>query len=134
MKYSIAVDFDGVIHSYTSPWVSAELIPDAPIPGAIAWLSEMVRHFNVIIFSARLTPHDNTEAGWAKAQDAKGAMLAWFRSHGMTPAVLGQLELWDKPGKPTALVYIDDRAYRFEGEFPSKDTIHRLRPWKVTNG
>ena len=33
-NYSIAVDFDGVIHSYTSKWVAADVIPDPPVSGA----------------------------------------------------------------------------------------------------
>jgi hypothetical protein len=33
--------------------------------------------------------------------------------------------------KPPCLIYLDDRAVRFEGPgtFPSRDEIHRLRPW-----
>ncbi len=31
--------------------------------------------------------------------------------------------------KPPALVYIDDRAWRFEGVFPTADEVHRARPW-----
>jgi len=32
--------------------------------------------------------------------------------------------------KPAALIYLDDRAVRFDGEnFPEKSEIHALRPW-----
>lgn len=31
--------------------------------------------------------------------------------------------------KLAALVYIDDRAFRFEGILPTGEEIHRMRPW-----
>ena len=30
-KQTVAFDFDGVIHSYVTPWVSIEIIPDHPV-------------------------------------------------------------------------------------------------------
>jgi len=38
MKPILCVDFDGVIHSYTSKWVDEATIPDPPVPGALRWL------------------------------------------------------------------------------------------------
>lgn len=136
-KYSIAVDFDGVIHQYTTKqqgeW-DPEYIPDPPMPGAFEWLTQMVRHFKVVIYSARLTPRDNTEAGWAAAIDARDAVTSWMMKHGLQVEVIRSLEFWQSAGKPTALIYIDDRGFRFEGTFPTKEQIHRLRPWKVNGG
>lgn len=131
-KYSIAVDFDGVIHQYTSPWTDVREINDPPMPGAFEWLEEMTKHFKVIIHTCRVTPRDNTEAGWAMSSVVVKRIAHWMREHGLPADVLAKLEFWRKPGKPTALVYIDDRGFRFEGEFPSKNDIHRvLRPWKL---
>lgn len=31
--------------------------------------------------------------------------------------------------KPPTLVYLDDRAIRFEGTFPTAQDIHNARPW-----
>lgn len=124
-KYTVAVDFDGVIHSYTSPWVDARTIPDPPVPGAIHWLFRTIQHFEVAIFSTR-----NFQEGGISA------MRDWLRLHADA--------LWAEPGpgyrgleditfplvKPAALIYLDDRALRFDGEnFPEKDEIHQLRPW-----
>lgn len=39
-RYTLAVDFDGVLHQYTTPWSNAATIPDPPVDGAIAWLNE----------------------------------------------------------------------------------------------
>ena len=33
--------------------------------------------------------------------------------------------------KVSALVYIDDRGWRFDGIFPSIETIRRLRQWNA---
>ena len=51
--YTVCVDFDGVLHSYTTPWINAHTIPDPPVQGAIAWLATMLEKFDVVIFSTR---------------------------------------------------------------------------------
>ena len=33
MKKTVVFDFDGVIHSYTSGWKGATIIPDPPVEG-----------------------------------------------------------------------------------------------------
>ena len=52
-KPILCVDFDGVIHSYASGWKGADAIPDPPVPGAMEFLREALRHFRVSIFSSR---------------------------------------------------------------------------------
>lgn len=111
-NYSIAVDFDGVLHSYTSPWVAADVIPDPPVEGAIEWLNEISKHFEVIIFTTR----GKTEAG-------RCAVRGWLGVHGFE--FIGEITAT----KPPALVYVDDRAWRFEGRFPGRQEIHEARPW-----
>lgn len=116
-RYTVAVDFDGVIHSYTSPWVNAETIPDPPVLGAIPWLHAMVRHFEVVIFTTR-----------GKTEEGRSAVLRWIAEHGgqgLRRAVQVTAE------KPAALIYLDDRAYRFEGpgSFPTREEIHAAKPW-----
>ena len=66
----LSVDFDGVLHSYASGWKGVDVIPDPPVPGAMAFLEEAVRHFDVQIFSSR-------------SKEAKGieAMQHWIRHH-----------------------------------------------------
>lgn len=114
MQYTIAVDFDGVIHSYTSPWVDHGTIPDPPVPGAIEFLNEMVKHFKVVIFSTRCS----TAEGMTE-------VLYYIKKHGGPD--MDRLIPTDV--KPAALVYIDDRAWRFEGTFPTKEEIHQAIPW-----
>lgn len=113
--HRIAVDFDGVLNSYVSGWTGATSLPDPPIPGAIEWLEEMARSFEVIIFTTR-----------GQYPEAKAAIREWLAKHGYRGP---DLRVTNK--KPAALVYLDDRALRFEGVFPSKEEIHRARPWRV---
>lgn len=123
-RYTVAVDFDGVIHSYTSPWINAHTIPDPPVDGAILWLLTMVDRFDVVIFTTR-----------AKTWRGRRAVRAWLKHHadvGMwydTPAGAGIERVFVTDQKVPALVYIDDRAWRFEGRFPTREEIHQARPW-----
>lgn len=111
-RYTIAVDFDGVIHSYSSPWVDHHVIPDPPVPGAIEWLNAILDKFDVVIFTTR-----------GKTAEGAAAVGRWLIEHG------GPEGLTVTAVKPPALVYIDDRAWRFEGTFPTADEVHRSRPW-----
>ena len=38
----LAIDFDGVLHSYSSGWKGSRNIPDPPVDGAIEWLNGLV--------------------------------------------------------------------------------------------
>jgi hypothetical protein len=119
-KYTVCCDFDGVIHSYTSKWIDAATIPDPPVPGAIEWLNDISRKFRVIIFTTR-----------GKEYAGQQAVKLWLREHGYeAPSIEVTAE------KPPALIYLDDRAVRFDGKnFPTGDQIHReLIPWNKRKG
>lgn len=112
-RWTVAVDFDGVIHSYTSGWQGAAVISDPPVEGAIAWLESMTRDFDVVILSTR-----------GDQEGANDAINAWLAVYGYRGP-----ELLVTSKKVPALIYIDDRAWRFKGIFPTKGEIHRARPW-----
>jgi hypothetical protein len=114
-RYTVAVDFDGVIHSYVTPWSEAHIIPDPPVDGAIEWLLNTAEKFNVVIFTTR-----------AKTLAGKLAVRGWLRMHGVH---VQETEITAE--KPAALIYLDDRAYRFlgPGTFPTSEQIHAARPW-----
>ena len=114
-NFSIAVDFDGVIHEYVSPWIDAETIPDPPVPGAIEWLNEMREKFRIVVFTTR-----------GKTETGRIAVATWLVARGY-PAVPDDVTA----EKPPALIYLDDRAVRFDGtNFPTADQIHRdFVPW-----
>lgn len=114
-RYTIAPDFDGVIHSYTSPWTTPDVIPDPPVEGAIDWLHEMVETYNVVILSTR-----------GQYFDSQKNVMEYLRNHGYKGP---DLLVTDK--KVPALIYPDDRGWRFEGPgtFPTVEQITAARPW-----
>ena len=46
-KPTLCFDFDGVIHSYTSGWKGAEVIPDPPVEGIKEALTELQRDYKI---------------------------------------------------------------------------------------
>lgn len=121
-RYTVAVDFDGVLHRYDSPWVAPHVIPDGPVDGAIEWLHGVIQAFDVVIHSTR-----------CKTWRGRRAVRRWLRQnagglwHG--GIVRGLEDVTFAHSKPAALVYLDDRAWRFDGTFPSAQDIHNARPW-----
>jgi hypothetical protein len=124
-KPILSLDFDGVIHSYSSGWKGADIIPDEPVEGAMQFIWDATEHFRVCIFSSR----SNQPGG-------KSAMQAWVKKHFMgywgTHAAqaddkLSEIE-WPTE-KPPALVTLDDRAVTFTGVFPSIDELRSFKPW-----
>jgi hypothetical protein len=111
---TIAVDFDGVLHSYTTPWLDETTIPDPPVEGAIEWLTAMAADFDVAIFTTR-----------AKTRAGALAVSRWLNEHGFA----GVVTISDR--KPMAVIYVDDRGWRFEGPgtFPTAEQIHAAVPW-----
>lgn len=111
----IVIDFDGVLHSYVSGWQGAATISDAPTTGALDFVRGLIMAgWDVIVMSTR-----------ADSIQGREAMFEW-------------LETWGFPGlkvthsKPPALVYLDDRALRFDGpdDWPTMPEIERAaRPW-----
>ena len=114
MKKTICLDFDGVIHSYTSGWKGAAEIPDPPVPGAFEALEKYLKHFKVAIYSSR----SGTASG-------NMAMRVWFVDHGFK--YTDELEFPEH--KPPAWVTIDDRGITFNGTFPSVQALNDFRPW-----
>jgi len=118
-KWTIAVDCDGVLHSYVSGWQGADVLPDEPVPGAIAWLERVTKDFEVAIHSTR-----------CRSVGGRWAIEGWLREHGLSDEALSHVHY--PPYKPAALIYVDDRGYRFDGRnFPSVDAIWAAKPWGV---
>lgn len=115
-RYTICVDFDGVIHSYASGWLGADVLPDPPNAGAIEWLRSMLSKFDVTILTTR-----------GQYPEGREAVTRWLIAHGLRPEEAQRILVTNE--KCAALVYIDDRAIRFEGKFPTADEIHQARPW-----
>jgi hypothetical protein len=137
----ICIDFDGVIHSYTSGWKGAHVIPDGPVPGAIdAILSYLDAGFDVAIFSAR---SKNIRGRWAMQawlldqfnEDwlTGGRSISYAEAECLGDArdVVRRIKWpWFKPA---ALITIDDRAVTFNGDWSSAAYtvagVRAFRPW-----
>lgn len=102
-KRTIAVDFDGVIHSYINPFNAFQL--DPPTEGAIEWLHKMAETFDIEVLTTR-----------ARTQQGSATVQRWLeRHHAPFCPITCQ--------KGMAIVYLDDRAIRFEGTFPTEEEI-----------
>ena len=114
-KPILLVDFDGVIHSYTSGWQGAGTVADDPVPGAIDFLRTALDHFHVNIYSSRTQQFEGEDAmrNWCRK---------WFGDE-----ITGKLYFPNK--KPAAFLTIDDRCICFQGTFPDPKELLSFKPW-----
>ena len=116
-KPNLIIDFDGVLHSYTSGWQGARQCSDPPVPGAKEFLTEAVDYFTVCIMSSRT----HQEGGIL-------AMSEYCAKH-FGATLTGQLAF--PHHKPPAVLAIDDRVLRFEGTWPSIAWLKKFKPWTI---
>lgn len=100
-KRTICLDFDGVVHSYVSGWKGVTSIPDAPVPGAKEAIDTLrAQGYEVVIFSTR-----------SSTPDGLYAMQRWLEDNGIHADRVSA-------EKPPALIYVDDRGLKFDGDWP----------------
>lgn len=131
-KPILCVDFDGVIHSYISGWRGAAFIPDAPVPGAMQFLIDAIKVFEVHIYSSRSKSEDgrmamkswmdywlDKEFGWDKGLEAVSA----------ANSVRSNIVFANE--KPAAFLTIDDRAICFDGDWSelNPEELLKFKPW-----
>jgi hypothetical protein len=123
-KPILCLDFDGVLHAYTSGWQGVDVIPDGPVPGAMFFLLQAVRRFDVCIYSTR----SNDPAG-IMAMDR--AIKEWLDAE-LLPVQVAEVRWHIKfpAEKPPAMVTIDDRAVTFTGAFPSVEDLLAFKTWQ----
>lgn len=149
MKPILCLDFDGVIHSYTSPWKSARLIPDAPVPGAFEFICTALKTYDVAILSSRSHHFGGRRAmkRWMMSHlialgETYETCPEWWRDRISSTAFA---DPWDDEVhwaatrlireirwpifKPPAMVTIDDRALTFTGTWPDIAAINTFKPW-----
>jgi len=145
----LCLDFDGVLHSYTSGWKGARNIPDPPVEGAMAFLVESINHFQVCIYSSRSRYWGGRKAmkrwlykqfrelcaTWETAPKYMRNMIAetafadpWeYEVHCAAKRFIGKIKF--PLMKPAAFLQIDDRAITFTGTFPTSEELLRFVPW-----
>lgn len=112
----LCLDFDGVLHSYTSKYTGPDEVNDPPTPGALEALIDYSNHFSINIFSSR-----------SHQLGGRPAMLEWCRTHFGYNFTMQHLEF--PHNKPPALVSLDDRALTFTGTWPTAIDLKAFRPW-----
>lgn len=133
----IALDFDGVLHSYISGYTGP--IPmDPPVPSAQFFCQELLNQgYELVIFTTRVHPElDNThkfveivdrrayvdelggeEEKWVSRKNkgltlGEDAIRQWLR-HWKFPAALCDAQITHK--KEHSDLFVDDRGFRFSG-------------------
>jgi hypothetical protein len=128
-KPILCLDFDGVIHRYTTPWTDAVTISDDVTEGFFEWAEEAAKHFTLVVYSSR-----------SKDPKAVEAMREWFHeqcgiwlAQGKNGGIGFPLNLEFVHEKPAAFLTIDDRAIRFEGDWSKLELepkeLLAFRPW-----
>ena len=100
---NIAIDFDGVIHTFDRGWNDGTCYGD-PIPGAIEAIKKLSLKYNIIIFTAKAKSNRPLVNGKTGVELVK----EWLSKYDLIDCVA---EITSE--KPHANIYIDDRGYRF---------------------
>lgn len=110
LRRTVCLDFDGVLHSYRSGWCGVGVIPDPPIHGTREAIADLRQHYRVVVHSSRC----HTEEG-------RQAVKNWLLKHDILVDDVCE-------HKPPALVYVDDRAIRFRGNWD--DVVTEIRQFR----
>ena len=111
---TVAVDFDGVLHSYERGWADGSIYGDWK-PGAVAALSQLTQQYAVFIHTTR---NPKQVARWIERTSGYAFECTtwlprtWYGRRKPFWSTRGLLLVTDR--KRPAIAYIDDRAVRFE--------------------
>lgn len=115
-KPILLVDFDGVIHSYTSGWQGATIVADKLVPGALEFLWNAHHYFDIQIYSSR-----------SQMKGGIAAMKYWLASNYGNWKLVNQIKFPTE--KPPAFLTIDDRCIQFTGTWPDVQDLLKFKPW-----
>ena len=100
----IAIDFDNVLHINDKGFHDGTCYGNA-VDGAIESVKKIAEKFRIVIYTFKGHPKRPLVGG----KDGVELVWDWLRKHKIDSYV--ESVVW---GKPNALVYIDDKGYRFE--------------------
>ncbi len=108
---SICLDFDGVINSYKSGWQGETIIPDPLVLDTKAAIDRLRKEgWRVLVYSTR-----------CKTAKGREAIRKYLRENGIFVDEICT-------DKPTALIYVDDRGLKFNGEW--SQTLREIATYK----
>lgn len=125
-KPILCLDFDGVLHSYTSGWKGAGVASDPPVDGAAQFLYEATKHFTVAIYSSRSKSLTGRWCMQRYVREHLDTSLTWSPDHDHDWVSEAIKWPWFKP---SAFLTLDDRAVTFEGSFPDPEELRAFKPW-----
>lgn len=127
----ICVDFDGVIHSYTSGWKGVSVISDQPVEGAIEWIMDHLPVPDAICAMAPRYegPIVQIYSSRSKSWFGRRAMKKYLIKNGLPESYITEGILKFPTKKPAAFLTIDDRAICFNGTFPTTEEMMSFKPW-----
>ncbi len=128
-KPTLAIDFDGVIHSYERGWQGGDIYGTV-VPGFFDWAERAALTFKIVIYSSRSKDVAMRDAmsewlfsryrDWRAAEYASGA-----------PRDVAKFEFAHE--KPAAWLTIDDRAIQFNGAWADPqltvEAMLAFKPW-----
>lgn len=122
-KPYLCLDFDGVVHAYTSRWQGPTVAADPPVDGFFDFLREAQdANYRVAIHSSR----SHQEGG---IDTMRAYLWRWGRM------LLPEDEYWRIDAiefptyKPPCMLTLDDRAWTFRGVWPHISELKQFRPW-----
>lgn len=117
-KPILCLDFDGVLHSYSSGWKGADVVPDDPVIGGADFVLAAANEFDVHVYSSR-----------SGQPGGINAMQAWMIERmGLPHEFVLEVIGWPDE-KPPAMVTLDDRAITFDGTWPRIEDLRAFQPW-----
>ena len=102
-KNQIAIDFDGVIHKNSKGFFDGTVY-DKPIKGTEKALKSLSKKYKIVIFTCKVKP----DRPLINGKTGKELIETWLSKHGLLHYIS---EITCE--KPRALLYIDDKGYRF---------------------
>ena len=99
----LAIDFDGVIHKNSKGFFDGTVY-DEPINGVKDALEQLSKKYKIVIFTCKV----KLDRPLINGKTGKELIETWLSKHGLLQYIS---EITCE--KPRALLYIDDKGYRF---------------------
>ena len=109
----VAIDFDGVIHNDSMGYHDGTIYGN-PLEDSIKSLKKLSKKYTIKIYSCKSNPNRPLVDGKTGTE----LIWEWLDTHNVKDCV--DDVVW---GKPNAIIYIDDKGYKFENW---NDTIKLL--------
>lgn len=99
----LGIDFDGVIHGNSKGFYDGTIYDD-PLPGSIEAIKELSKKWDIIIYTAKA----KVDRPLVNGKTGTQLVWEWLEKYGIRDCVKDVTA-----EKPRAVVYIDDKGYRF---------------------